>query len=82
MARDVVVFEGVEQPGLDKRGRRPRLVARSPIAVERNADQLDLGDCPAPRVRTIAAYPSVIRPLSSLPYSSTPVSPSMITPRT
>jgi hypothetical protein len=50
---DVVVFERVEQACTDKRARRPRLVARSPIAVERNADQLDLGDFSTPRVSMI-----------------------------
>jgi hypothetical protein len=53
VCRDVVVFERVEQSGIDKRVRRPRLVARSPIAVERNTDQLDLGDFQPPRVSMI-----------------------------
>ena len=51
VADHVVVFEGVEQPGVAQRARRPRLVAGSPVAVERHSDQFDLGDCFAPRVR-------------------------------
>jgi hypothetical protein len=44
MPCDMVVFEGVEQPGVAQRTCRPGLVARPPIAVERNSDQLYLGD--------------------------------------
>jgi hypothetical protein len=58
----MVVFEGVEQPGIAQRGCRPRLVARPPIAVERNSDQLDLGDFRAPRVRTTTPNISVAPP--------------------
>ena len=80
-AHHVVMFEGVEQSGIAQRGRRPGLVPGSPIAVERHPDQFDLGDCPAPRVRTIGLT-SMTRALSSLPVDNTARSLSMITSRT
>ena len=50
----VVMVEGIAQPGVAQRRRRPGLVSGTPIAVERNPDQFDVGDCPAPHVRAIS----------------------------
>ncbi len=71
MAGEVVVFEGVEQPGVAQCGRRACLVTGPPVAVERNADQLDFGDCLAPRVYSIR-LPRDDRGATGAPVGSTP----------
>jgi len=38
----------------EKRTRRAGLMSGTPIAVERNPDQFDVGDCLAPHVRAIS----------------------------
>ena len=77
----VVMVEGIAQAGVAQRTRRAGLMSGTPIAVERNPDQFDVGDCLAPHVRAISLS-STIRALSPLPVNNTPRSPSTITPRT
>src|SRR5690348_4010289 len=66
------MVESVNQSCLTQHPRGTRLVSPTPVTVEGHSDQLDIGH------RT---HPSVISALSSRPVSSTPPSPSMITPR-